>query len=232
MPNKNIKKIHKHPLIAYTIISALECQKIDSVVVSTNCSKIAKIAQDYGADVPFMRPNELAGDFSTDWDVINHYFKHIKVEEVAYLRPTSPLRNPAKMSEIIDFYFLNNKKCSGIRSMHKSAMPPYKVFKIDEEGYGSGFFEDFNGMKDYTNLPRQTFPQAYTPNGYVDICKLSTLEKYSTAFGTKIIPYITNHLIDVDTLTEFKLLDFQLSTEGHILLDLLNNRRWGTNILK
>tara|TARA_Y100000310_G_C20693477_1_gene823901 strand:- start:3429 stop:4163 length:735 start_codon:yes stop_codon:yes gene_type:complete len=225
VPHKNIKDVHGHPLIAYTILAALQCVRISRVIVSTDSKKIANVAKNYGAEIPFIRPDALAQDLSTDLDVIKHFFDNVDVNEVAYLRPTSPLRDPQKMSEIIDFYFSNSHKCSGVRSMQENPQPPYKVFKIEKDGYGSGFFADFDGIKEYTSLPRQMFPQSYMPNGYVDVCKKSTLLQGKSAFGAKIIPYITDHLIDLDTQAEFNLLDFQLSSQGHILLSLLNNKR-------
>jgi N-acylneuraminate cytidylyltransferase len=158
---------------------------------------------------------------STDFDVINHFFENIDVDSLVYLRPTSPLREPHIIDAGIDFFLNNNIECSGMRSMHKNGHPPYKVFRINEEGYCAGFFSDFKGIKDYTNLPRQTFPESYLPNGYVDICIKSTLEEYGTAFGTKILPFVTEDIGDVDTEDDFKFVGHQINSMEHILKKLL-----------
>ena len=94
------------------------------------------------------------------------------------------------------------------------------MFKI-EDGYCKGFFEDYEGIKDYTNLPRQIFPKAYQPNGYLDIAKRESIESGSTAFGAKIVPALTKHVTEVDTEQEFTFIRFQLSTEKSIVLENL-----------
>ncbi len=140
IPKKNIVDVHGHPLIAYSIIAALECDQIDRVIVSTDSEEIASVARKYGAETPFLRPSEFAQDHSTDSEVLLHLFEHVDMEEVVFLRPTTPLRNPKKMSEYIKVYFEHQNICSGLRSMHINPQPPYKVFKLNKEGFCEGFF--------------------------------------------------------------------------------------------
>jgi CMP-N,N'-diacetyllegionaminic acid synthase len=223
VPGKNIKELHGFPLLAYSIEACIECSGIDRVVVSTDSDEIAKIARHYGAEVPFIRPAEYAQDNSTDYDVINHFFDQTEDEEVAYLRPTTPLRDPKKLTEYINFFFENKVSMSGLRSMHELPEPPYKMFRV-EDGYCKGFFEDFNGIKDYTNLPRQTFPKSYHPNGYMDISKRHTLKSAGTSFGMKIRPVITEQVTEIDIQHEFNLLNFQLSAENNVLLNSLKEK--------
>ena len=86
-----------------------------------------------------------------------------------------------------------------------------KMFKI-EDGYCAGFFEDFNGNKNYTNLPRQAFPKAYHPNGYIDIAKRDYVMNQKDAFGMRIMPVITPHTNEIDTKSDIKAIQFQIST--------------------
>ena len=224
IPKKNIADVHGHPLIAYSIVAALECDEIDRVIVSTDAEEIAEVSLQYGAEVPFLRPAEFAQDNSTDTEVLLHLFEHIDMEEVAFLRPTSPLRDPVRMSEFIRIYHDDQKACSGLRSMHINAQPPYKVFKINEEGFCECFFEEFNGIKDFSGLPRQMFPQSYMPNGYLDICKKQTVLEGISAFGMNIRGVVTEALIDIDTMADLQLLRYKLGVEGHKLVDLLNKK--------
>jgi len=226
VPGKNIKELHGFPLLAYSIEACIECAGIGRVVVSTDSDEIAKVARHYGAEVPFIRPAEFAQDNSTDYDVINHFFDQTEDEEVAYLRPTTPLRDPKKLTEYINFFFENKVSMSGLRSMHELPEPPYKMFRV-EDGYCKGFFKEFNGIKDYTNLPRQTFPKAYQPNGYMDISKRHTLRDADTSFGMKIMPVITEPVTEVDMQHEFDLLNFQLSAEKNVLLENLKDKFGG-----
>ena len=213
---KNIKNLDGFPLIAYTIHACKTSDMIDRVVVSTDSQEIATVAEEYGAEVPFLRPKELAQDHSTDHDVIKHFFDQTNVGCVAYMRPTTPLRDPKSISEAVRFFLKNKEKMSGLRSMHELPEPPYKMFKI-EDGFCKGFFDHYNGIVDYTNLPRQTFPKAYQPNGYVDIAKRETVENKKTAFGMGVMPYVTEYVTEVDTEHEFKLIEYQLSLKNNPL---------------
>tara|TARA_Y100001963_G_scaffold160067_1_gene267548 strand:+ start:4076 stop:4810 length:735 start_codon:yes stop_codon:yes gene_type:complete len=224
---KNIKLLHDHPLISYSIMACKMSTMIDEVVVSTDDDEIAKIAESYGAEI-LERPDEYAQDNSTDWQVIDHFFQSYSVDDVVYLRPTTPLRNPDNMDDCIEFYLENRNRMSGLRSMHELPECPYKVFKLTEDGYCEGFFEDFNGIKDYTNLPRQNFPKAYQPNGYIDIAKRETVESGESAFATTILPYISEVVTEVDTEYEFDLLTHQLSIQPNTLLEKLN--QWRTMV--
>ena len=223
VPRKNIKMLKGHPLISYSIIASKESHLIGRVVVSTDDSEIAEISESYGAEV-LKRPAEFAQDNSTDWQVINHFFQSYDVNDVIYFRPTTPLRNPNNIDECIKFYLNNRSKMTGLRSMHELPEGPYKVFRLSESGYCEGFFKDFNGIKDYTNLPRQTFPKAYHPNGYIDIAKRETVESGKSAFATKILPYVSEFVTEVDAQYEFDLLNFQLSTEENVLLKSLKEK--------
>src|SRR3989338_9229858 len=81
VPGKNIKLLGGYPLIAFAIIASKLSKNIQRTVVSTDSSKIAEIAKELGAEVPFMRPNELARDSSTEFDFISHYINWFKQNE-------------------------------------------------------------------------------------------------------------------------------------------------------
>ena len=105
VPRKNIKNLGGHPLIAYSIAACKMSKYIDDVYVSTEDLEIAKIAEKYGAKIPFIRPVEYAADDSTDHDVLNHFFKHVSAKELVFIRPTTPLRDPEYIDVIIERYF-------------------------------------------------------------------------------------------------------------------------------
>ena len=104
IPGKNIRPFAGKPIIGYSIETALESGLFDRVIVSTDDEEIAEISRKFGAEVPFMRPAELAQDASADIDTFRHYFEWIKVNEgelpemVVHLRATNPVRRV----EIID----------------------------------------------------------------------------------------------------------------------------------
>ena len=221
VPRKNLKLLQGHPLVSYSIMVCKMSSLIDKVVVSTEDDEIAEVSKSYGAEI-LKRPEEYAKDNSSDWQVINHFFQLYDVDDVAYVRPTTPLRNPDNMDDCIEFYLDNRDRMSGLRSMHELPESPYKVFRLNKEGYCEGFFKQFNGIKDYTNLPRHKFPKAYKPNGYLDIAKRETIESGTSAFSTKILPYESEFVTEIDALYEFDLLTHQLGIQENILLESLN----------
>lgn len=209
VPGKNIKSLHGSPLIFYSIDACRKSSLIDRVIVSTDDQEIADISQKFGAEIPFLRPAELAQDNTTDYEVLKHFLSVFDCDSVAYIRPTTPIRDIKTIDEAIDLYRDKENSITSLRSMHRFSESPYKMFRINENGFCEGFFEEFNGNKNYTNLPRQSFPAAYQPNGYIDIVKRKTIED-GTTYGAKIYPYVTEAVIEVDTQFEFDLLELQI----------------------
>ena len=209
VPRKNIRELAEYPLIAYSIIACKKCPGIERVIVSTDDAEIADTASRYGAEVPFLRPEEYAQDNSTDLDVIKHFYSIEGAQDLAFVRPTTPLRKAKVMDLFVEQYFKKREIITGMRSAHELPESPYKFFKI-VDGIFTGFFDDFNGIKDYTNLPRQMFPKAYHPNGYLDILKKDTVLAGSD-FGSKILPAITEFTVEVDDGYHFELLESQIA---------------------
>ena len=219
---KNIVDLGGFPLIAYTIAACKMTKNIDRIIISTEDTKIAEIAKSYGAEVPFMRPKKYSRDDSRDVEFLKHFFDNIDVEEVALMRPTTPFRNPAFVDKVIEKYFTIKQKITGLRSVNEINENPYKVFKIEGQCV-SGFFTDFNGIKNYTNLPRQSFPKAYIGNGHVDIVKRDTVCQNKT-FGDKIYPYICDKIIDIDSSYDLRSARNEIQL-GNILLDFLKEKK-------
>jgi CMP-N,N'-diacetyllegionaminic acid synthase len=213
--SKNIINLGNHPLLAYSITICKLSNYITNVIVSTDCKNIAKIAKRYGASVPFLRPREFAEDNSSDFGYLNHFFENVDTNEVALVRPTSPLRNPRLFDSAINYYINNRDTCTGMRTMCQSSHSPYKMMKINNN-ICSGFFEEFKGEKFYTNLPNQLFPLSYTPNGYIDIVKKQTIKK-GTVFGDTILPIITEKIIDIDDYFDLDIASALIDTKYDLL---------------
>src|SRR4051794_19542770 len=108
IPRKNVVEIAGKPLIAWSILQALESTRITRVVVSTEDGEIAAVAEEWGAEVPFVRPAEHAGDLSPDIDVVRHALEFFAEHEssvpelVVHLRPTGPVRRVADIDAAVD----------------------------------------------------------------------------------------------------------------------------------
>ncbi|MCA9371236.1 MAG: acylneuraminate cytidylyltransferase family protein, partial [Candidatus Peregrinibacteria bacterium] len=132
VPQKNIYNIHGFPLLAYSIAAGILTPEIERVLVSTNSKQFKAVAEQFGGEVPFLRPDELATDTSTDRDFIVHTLETLQKQEggipeyLVFLRPTSPLRDPKKISEALA-YFKEMPEATGLRSAHVTNIIPQKL---------------------------------------------------------------------------------------------------------
>jgi CMP-N-acetylneuraminic acid synthetase len=224
VPRKNIKLLKGFPLIAYSIAAAKLSKMIERIIVSTESTEIAAIAQKYGAEVPFLRPVEFAQDQSPDIDFVRHAIDWFEKHETSppdlfvHLRPTTPLRDPALIDKaIIDI--INNKEATALRSVHELAEPPQKLFGI-KQGYLVGLFP-YETRPEYYNLPRQAFPKAYHPNGYVDIIRTEYVKNNNTLHGLWMIGFVTPFTIEIDKPDDFNHLEYSLEKGSHPLYEYL-----------
>ncbi|MBI2065426.1 MAG: acylneuraminate cytidylyltransferase family protein [Candidatus Yanofskybacteria bacterium] len=225
VPLKNIKLLGGFPLLAYSIAASKLTENIQRVIVSTDSPKIADIAKKYGAEIPFIRPAELAQDFSTDFDVLYHAVQWLKKNEgdapdiLAYLRPTTPFRDPVVIAQAIQT-LIDHPRATSLRTLNKLAEPPQKLVKLTPDNLLEGFFPD-DPRVEYFNLPRQNFPQAYSPNGIADVVK-SEILKDEQVFGPNILGMPTEHITEVDHPEDFDYLEYQVQKNPGILFKYLS----------
>lgn len=222
--DKNIKTVNGHPLIAYSIMAAKLAKNIDRVIVSTDSEKYAKIARQYGAETPFIRPKEISSDTSTDLEFFKHaiewLFENEKVvpEYWVHLRVTCPLREARVIDEAIDKIKAYPNATSLISGcIPKGVLTPYKWFIKDGDYFKSIFFDD----NDDANRPRQSYPVAYMRSVYVDIIKTETILRENKLFGKYIIPMITEETIDIDAYADYECVKKYVSEHKIDLYDQL-----------
>ena len=229
VPGKNIKLLGGIPLFAFSIIAAKMMPSVSRVIVSTDSEEYAQIAIEYGAEVPFLRPNEISGDKSTDFDLFLHALNWFKENEnlipeyILHLRPTTPLRNPQIMEDAVKLFFENKNLASSLRSGHSAPESPYKWFLKDENNYFKGLRDDLTPEK--VNLPRQSFPSVYIPDGYIDILKSSVILDSGTLHGDKMLVFESPFCVEVDTKDDFEYLEFQIRKEGSSIINFHNNKK-------
>jgi CMP-N,N'-diacetyllegionaminic acid synthase len=208
--NKNIKKINNKELIYYTIKSAKQLNP-DRIIVSTDSLRIKKIAEKYGAEVPFLRPKKISGDKSTDLECFKHFInwwkmKYFNIPELIYhLRVTSPFR---KKKNLIDAknLFLKNKSYSSLRSLTTVSETPYKMWKI-KNNKAKPLLKS-NSKKELHSMGRQYLPQVYNHSGYIDIIRTRKTVLKNSMTGKNILAFIPKHTldyyIDIDKEHDFK----------------------------
>ncbi|WP_312353849.1 acylneuraminate cytidylyltransferase family protein [Aminipila sp.] len=205
--DKNIRLLGGYPLIAYSIVVARLCSSINRILVSTDSKEYADIANLYGAETPFLRPAELSKDSSTDLEFMIHIVQWLYVHEkkvpeyFVHLRPTSPARNPKVINEAIDT-IKSDSEATCLRTICGlgDILTPFKWYKKNEHGYLQSLFFERN---DEANVPRQSFPEAFYPNGYVDILTASSIISDNYIHGDRMLSLITPDGGDIDEENSF-----------------------------
>jgi CMP-N,N'-diacetyllegionaminic acid synthase len=211
LPNKNIRLLDNKPMIAYSIIAAQNSHYKGKVVVSTDSEKIATISKEYGAEVPFMRPQELATDSAASIDVIFHaidYYKerNIHFDVVALLQPTSPLRISEDINKAIKK--LLDKNAEAIVGVCESEHHPLWTNTLPIDGSMKNFLpESIKGLN------RQQLPIYYRLNGAIFISTVDALYKQKTFIHLNTFSYIMPHerSVDIDNEMDFKLAKLLIS---------------------
>lgn len=220
LPGKNIKILLGKPLVAWTIEQAKKSRYIDRLIVSTDYKEIADIAKKYGAEVPFLRPGELARDNSPTIDVVLHAIRWFEqrgeyFDIVILLEPTSPLRKEKDIDRAIEFFFQDINKVDSLVSVGEVCLENPFIMKKIEKGFVKPFIENNRSFSQ-----RQQLAKTYFPYGVIYLSKLNALKKYKTFYQERTMPYLIerwqNYEIDdiYDFLSIEKIIEYKLRTDG------------------
>ncbi len=216
--DKNIKKLLNHTLLEWSVNAAIKSSLIERIFISTDSKEYAKIGKDCGAEVPFLRPSIISGDHSSDLDFIIHAMDefnklNLNPQYLVHLRPTTPLRDPEVIDNAISI-FLEKKDFNSLRSVHKMSESSYKTLEIND-----GVLTPltlFGNSKLDTNAPRQTFPETYQANGYVDILSTTFIHENGNMHGEKTFPFLTDQAFEIDSIEDFNYLEYLASNSPEI----------------
>ena len=209
LPNKNMKSLKGKPLVAWSVLSGLGSNYIDELVVSTDSQDIATIAKDYGAEVPFLRPSNLATSHTPSVDVAKHalnFFLESQDKIFDYLvliEPTSPLRKKRDIDLMIEKLDSLSDNFDAIVSIGPTGIHPNNVKKIDGQK-----LEKFCSALSITTR-RQDTETAFFPFGVAYIAKVKTLFLENT-FYPKRLTYFTisrNQCFEIDDFLDFKIVE-------------------------
>lgn len=216
LPGKNLRLLRGKPLICYMIKHALASKYIAKVIVSTDDKKIAEVALDYGAEVPFLRPKELAEDTTPLNPVLKHamaFYNSIdwKADAVISLQPTSPLITTDIIDSVIELF---------VRTMCDSVVTvsdikhghPYRAKKMHDDGRLENFCTEFDG-DNFIN--RQERPPAYAYNGAIYLRRREVLESWNgkdMGLGQDCRGLVIGHeyAVNIDNEFDLKLAEFFL----------------------
>ena len=208
--NKNVRELAGKPLIAYTVEYFKKWRKADRIICSTDSEKIANIAKKYGAEVPFVRPAELATDDAFKLDVIQHIVKFCEEQDktkydiIVDLDPTAPLRKLKFLNEAFDRFV--NSDANNLYSVNRARKNPYfNMVELDENGYA-------HLCKKSNVVRRQDAKTVYELNASIYIYNRDFLLKKNTLHSDKTIIYEMPDIasIDIDSELDFMFVEFLL----------------------
>ena len=206
--DKNIRLLLGKPLISYAIECGLSCSSIEKLVVSTDSVRIADIAKEHGAEVPFIRPAELARDDSPMMPVLAHALKACeelysrKVEAIVLLDATSPLTTPDDLENAIKLF--KSSDCDAVISAVPAKRNPYFNMVVMEDSYARLAIESEKEM-----TRRQDCPPVYDLNNAIWIFSRNTILEMKSRLPKKSALFVMDEgrSVDLDSETDFKVLE-------------------------
>ena len=218
LPQKNLRPLADKPLIAHTIDAAKHARFLDRTIVSTDDEQIAALARSHGADVPFLRPAELARDETPSLPVLIHAIRWLDGNEayrpdyVMLLQPTSPLRTAQDIDNCITLAL--EKDADGVVSLCQAKHHPYWMKRVEADGRVTDLLL-LDQPLETAYSRRQDLPPGYAINGAVYLVRREILLEYQTFYTDRTYAYVMplERSLDIDTLWDFRLAEFVLKDD-------------------
>jgi len=217
LPGKNIRKFGDRPLIAWSIECALSVKAIDQVIVSTDSTEIAEISKRYGAEVPFIRPRELATDESPEWLSWRHALEYVRHSSGALpkamvsLPATSPLRAVSDVESCLDQF--SKGGCDVVVTVSEAHRNPhFNMVKEKSDGTVTLVIEDSQVSR------RQDAPII---RDLATVCYVASPEfvmSHNSIFEgrVKAVNVPRERAIDIDSLLDFQIAEFMLNSRKEV----------------
>jgi YrbI family 3-deoxy-D-manno-octulosonate 8-phosphate phosphatase len=232
IPRKNIRDFAGYPLIAYSIAAALQSQLVTRTIVSTDDEEIAAVARQYGAEIPFLRPEEFSQDQTLDLPVFQHALDWLAEREnycpdvVVQLRPTSPVRPNGLVDEAVQT-LLDHPEAASVRGVVPAGQNPYKMWRIHPENGQMQGLLDVPGIPEPYNAPRQALPPVYWQTGHIDAIRPSVIRDLQSMSGPVILPVMIDpdFTVDIDNPSDWMRSEWLVYHAGLDMVDPGQQRR-------
>jgi CMP-N-acetylneuraminic acid synthetase len=210
LPGKNIKPLGGKPLIAWSIEAGLSLKHVNRVIVSTDCPEIAAVAREYGAQVPFMRPPELARDNSPEWLAWRHALNWLQENEgvlpevMLSLPTTAPLRSPHDIQRCLDEFAKGGVDAViTVTDSHRS--PYFNMVKENPDGTVSLVIPPGNAV-----TRRQDVPPVYDMATVAYVMYSGFVLAHNSFFSGRVraVHVPPERSIDIDTLLDFRFAEY------------------------
>jgi N-acylneuraminate cytidylyltransferase len=217
IPRKNLQLLAGKPLVAHAIATGRSSRGVDRVLCSTDDAEIAEVARAAGAEVPFLRPPELARDSSEDWPVFTHALNWLEREDhwipdlIVNLRPTSPLRRPAHVEDAIQL--LLDTGADSVKAVCLARQHPHKMWLREADGIIEPYLKTPMRLRRGPDVPRAELDDVYWQNGVVDVTRLATIREQKVMIGHRVAGLVTelSDSIDIDTPIDLAMAELLLA---------------------
>jgi len=208
LPGKNVRPLAGRPLIGWSIRTAKQVERISRVIVSTDSEEIAKVAREQGAEVPFMRPPELAQDDSPELLVWRHALDYLEnqrydMDALVVIPPTSPLRDVRDVSNCIDEFEKGEVDIVvTVTDAHRN--PYFNMVTIDRNGYLSLVIPPTDNI-----LRRQDAPDVFDMTTVAYVVSQHFVHEHDNPLGGRVrsVYVPRERALDIDTLLDFRIVE-------------------------
>ena len=191
VPQKNVRPLAGHPLLAYAIETARQSGCFERVVVSTDSEEIAGVARWYGAEVPFLRPSEYATSTSPDIEWLAYTLEHLeeRYELFALVRATNPFRGPDVVRRGLE-QLLETPEADSIRAVELVKQHPGKMWLLAGDGRTMAPLLDQSELEVAWHAGQyQALPEVYSQNSALEIAWTRVVAETGTREGTVLAPF-------------------------------------------
>jgi CMP-N-acetylneuraminic acid synthetase len=221
VPRKNLQLLGGRPLVAHAVDAGRRATLVSRVVCSTDDPDIADAAREAGADVPFLRPRELAQDSSEDWPVFTHALGWLEQHEgwvpdlIVNLRPTSPLRTPSHVDAAIQL--LLETGADSVKAVCLARQHPHKMWLRRSDGHIEPFLKTPFRLSRGPDVPRAELEDVYWQNGVVDVTRREVIFEQGVMIGRRVAGLVTRpeDSIDIDTTLDLVLAELLLAQRAN-----------------
>ena len=218
VPDKNIRPLAGHPLIAYSIAAAVQSKIFKAVIVSTDSDRYADIARHYGAEIPFLRPAEFAGDTSPDIEWVACTLDRLRKDGREFdcfsiLRPTSPFRLPGTIQRAWQ-EFLTQEGVDSLRAVEKCQQHPGKMWVVRRNRM-TPLLPMGPAEQPWHSSQYPSLPEIYVQNASLEIARTRVVFKEKAIAGTVLMPFFTkgHEGFDVNSDYDWNLAEHLVETD-------------------
>ncbi len=223
---KNIRVLNGHPVISYTIAAAIESNIFSAVIVSTDSDATAEISRYYGAEVPFMRPPELASDLSPDIDWVEHALEALAIHGRKYdcfsiLRPTSPFRQARTINRAWE-QFQKAEAVDSLRAVEKCKQHPGKMWVLKKDKMDP-LLPYSPSNPPWHSTPYQALPEVYVQNASLEIARCRVVAEGRSISGKSLMPFFTKGYegFDINDMKDWWYAEYLLKQREAVLPTVL-----------